>query len=132
MALSEKERIINKTQDEIHGITNKIIDNIHSYNPDNLFIIKKMNEILHLISKIENWDNTNKTKRPKLIELTGYLIALLSLNQLSGDYVTALDVWCTAVNTTKFEYAKSKVNIKIPKIQFNDKLFENIIKISFK
>jgi len=132
MALSEKERIINKTQDEIHGITNKIIDNMHSGNPDNLFIIKKMNEILHLISKIENWDNTNKTRRPKLIELTGYLITLLSRNQLSGDYITALDVWCTGVNTIEFEYAKSKVNIKIPKIQFNDKLFENIIKISFK
>lgn len=131
MALSEKELFINKTQDQIHSITNEITDNIHSSKPNNVFIIKKMNEIIHLINKIENWDNTKKTNRPKLIELTSYLIILLSNNQLSKNYIAALDLWCTSVNQIKFEYAKNKVTIKMPDIKL-DKIFENILKISFK
>ena len=132
MAISEKEHFINKTQDEIYNHTNEIIESIHSKNPNNILIMKRMNEILHLINKIENWDNTKKSTRSKLEELTGYLIVLLSGNQLSGKYIAAIDLWCTSVNAIQFEYTKNKVVIKIPYIKFNDKIFEDILKINLK
>jgi len=131
MTLSEKELFLNKTLDEIHAITNEILDNIHGSAPNNLFIIKKMNEIIHLINKIENLEGAKKTDRPKFIELTSYLIAILSKNMMSGNYITALDIWCTSVNNLKIEYVKNRVAIKMPDIKL-DKIFENIFKISWK
>lgn len=128
MELSEKERLmLLERKDEILNITNEIIENVNSDEPDVMKLKKDINSVLSLTSTLLSY-SSSKNYNVDAINKLAYLInieiekAKIIYEGIRNRWLLikiALTQWCNMVNAIQFNFTKKGIKIKFPKIDIN-------------
>jgi hypothetical protein len=107
MELSENERLmLVKKKEEIFKITSELLTNGLSKSEK----ISKMNEILSLLSTIESYAKPDRD----LSVFQEHVNKVSGMLHMGMNSELLISIFCTAVNSIKFDFSKKGVLISIP------------------
>lgn len=104
MELSENERLmLVKKKEEISKITSELVKDKLS----NSEKIAKMNEILSLLSTLEGYAKPDRN----LLAFPKFVIQITLCLETGMDANLLIDVFCSAVNSIKFDFTKRRMKL---------------------